>query len=179
MKKYSLALAIIPTLLFAACSPTDTPLMQKKTEAMEKAMEAGNSMMDKGTETMDKAMEKAEGIMDETNDAMMKKEAGMYKDNTASLLADTVVMDGTTKVLFFHASWCPTCKAADSTLVSMYADEAGKLTTYKINYDTEKALAKKYGVTYQHTFVKVDGKGNMIEKIQGPSNDQLETLLQS
>ncbi len=179
MKKYSLALAIIPTLLFAACSPVDTPVMEKNGEAMEKAMEAGDAMMDKGTEAMEKAMEKTEGMMEKKEDTMMKKEAGMYKDNTASLLADTVVMDGTTKVLFFHASWCPTCKAADSSLTSMYADGAGKLTTYKINYDTEKALATKYGVTYQHTFVKVDGAGNMIEKIQGPTNDQLTALLQS
>lgn len=170
MKKYSLALLVLPTLLLAACQPSaqnNDAMMEKEVEVMEK----NDAMMEKD-EMMEKEEEKEE-------DAMMQEEAGMYMDNTASLLADTVVMDETTKVLFFHASWCPTCKAADSSLASMYADGAGKLTTYKINYDTEKALATKYGVTYQHTFVKVDGAGNMIEKIQGPTNDQLAALLQS
>ncbi len=175
MKKYSLALVILPSLLFAACLPANTPpakapdaMMKKTTEVMEK----NDAMMQKGD-----AMEKKDAMM-EKDEGMMKKE-GAYIDNSSALLADTVLTDGATKVLFFHASWCPTCKAGDATLTSWYTAGGEMVTTYKINYDTEKMLAQKYGVTYQHTFVKVDGQGNMIEKIQGPSNDQLEALLKS
>jgi len=165
MKKYSLILTIIPTLLFAACLPTKTP-----------PAKAPEAMMEKSAEKME-ALEKNDAMM-QKDEAMMKK-AGAYVDSTSSLLTDATLMDGTTKVLFFHASWCPACKAGDTTLTSWYANGGETLTTYKINYDTEKALAQKYGVSSQHTFVKVDGEGKMIEKIQGPSNEKLEMFLQS
>lgn len=175
MKHYSLVLMIIPTVLFAACIPAKNPpaeapeaMMEKTTEVMEK----NDAMMEKGD-----AMEKKDAMM-EKDEGMMKKE-GVYIDNTSSLLADTVLMDGATKVLYFYASWCPTCKAGDATLTSWYAAGGEMLSTYKINYDTESALKQKYGVTSQHTFVKVDGQGNVIEKIMGPSNDQMKALLKS
>ncbi len=37
----------------------------------------------------------------------------------------------------------------------------------KTDYDTERELKKKYGVTYQHTFVQVDAQGNQIKKWGG------------
>ena len=53
------------------------------------------------------------------------------------------------------------------------------LTTYKIDYDNEKILKQKYGVTYQHTFVKIGGQGNIIKSITGPSDDELKDLLKA
>jgi thiol-disulfide isomerase/thioredoxin len=123
---------------------------------------------------------------DETqeNNAMMQKKEGMtskgvYTDHTQSVLPADILTDGKTKVLFFHAAWCPSCKKADGELTQWYeSDEAnGALLLYKINYDKEKDLIAKYGVTYQHTFVKVDGQGNLIEKIQSPNLDDIEKLV--
>jgi thioredoxin-related protein len=37
----------------------------------------------------------------------------------------------------------------------------------------EKDLAKKYGITYQHTFVQIDSKGNEITKWNGGKTDEL------
>ncbi len=68
-------------------------------------------------------------------------------------------------VLFFHASWCPTCRALEKDINKKIVPEG--LTILKTNYDTEKALKKKYGVTFQHTFVQVDANGNMIKKWSG------------
>ena len=133
----------------------------------------GDAMM------MDGSMKKSEegAMMKKEGESMMK--AGAYKDATAANLQTSILTDGTTKVLFFHASWCPICKAANQTLTSWYSDGKGLLTLYKVNYDNEKALKAKYGVTYQHTFVKIDGKGNLIKSITGPSDDVLKDLLQS
>jgi thioredoxin 1 len=71
------------------------------------------------------------------------------------------------RVLFFAASWCPTCRSAD-------ADINGKLKTipkdvviYKTDYDTETALKTKYGITRQHTFVYVNAKADAIKKWSG------------
>ena len=148
---------------------------------MKKASDLGLKMMKEGTDE-DKAQDGAmmkndEGAAMKKEDTMMK--AGEYKDFTATALPASVLADGKTKVLFFHASWCPICKTANQTLTSWYVHGEGMLTVYKINYDTEKSLEQKYGVTYQHTFVKVDGKGNLIKLMTGPSDDELKALLKS
>lgn len=71
------------------------------------------------------------------------------------------------RVLFFHAAWCPTCKAADAKFLSSAAVLPSNTVVFKVNYDTEIELKKKYGVTYQHTFVYVDVQGNEIVKWNG------------
>lgn len=140
-------------------------------------MERPGTMMKKDGEAMMKSGDamKKDSMMKE--EAMMK--AGEYKDHTGLALPVSVLADGKTKVLFFHASWCPSCKAANQTLTSWYADGKGMLTVYKINYDTEKSLEQKYGVTYQHTFVKIDGQGKLIKLLQSPSDEDLKNFLKS
>lgn len=65
-------------------------------------------------------------------------------------------------VLFFHATWCPTCRAADNNLVS--SDAPDWLTVFKVDYDSNNDLRNKYWVSSQHTFVEVDNKWNLISK---------------
>lgn len=69
------------------------------------------------------------------------------------------------RVLFFHASWCPTCKALDQNIRAGLVPEG--LTIFKVDYDTERDLAKKYGVTYQHTLVQVSADGEQLNKWAG------------
>ena len=73
-------------------------------------------------------------------------------------------------VLFFNASWCPTCKA---TVESLDADgvPAG-LTVVSVDYDAATDLKKQYGVTVQHTFVQVDEQGNELAKFSGSPSGQ-------
>lgn len=65
-------------------------------------------------------------------------------------------------VLFFHASWCPSCVSADKNMSSEEIPE--NLTLLKTDFDESTDLRKKYGVTSQHTFVQVDSEGNLIKK---------------
>lgn len=87
--------------------------------------------------------------------------AGSYVDYSEEKVANTKG----NKVLFFYASWCPTCKALDQNIRAGVVPEG--LTIFKVNYDTERDLAKKYGVTYQHTLVQVDKNGEQINKWAG------------
>jgi thioredoxin 1 len=68
-------------------------------------------------------------------------------------------------VLFFNASWCPTCKA---TVDSLEAEgtPAG-LTVVGVDFDAATDLRQQYGVTVQHTFVQVDEQGNELAKFTG------------
>ncbi len=88
-----------------------------------------------------------------------------------------LIGNGQKAVLFFHAKWCPSCREADIELKSMYAAGSANIPTYKVDYDTEKALEKKYAVTYQHTFVLIDGKGAAVKTLLGATKEQLAALL--
>ncbi|MEK7642578.1 MAG: thioredoxin family protein [Patescibacteria group bacterium] len=70
-------------------------------------------------------------------------------------------------VLFFYASWCPYCRLADNDINKNLSDIPKDVYILKTDYDKEKALKQKYGVTYQHTFVQVDGSGNLLKKWSG------------
>jgi thioredoxin 1 len=73
--------------------------------------------------------------------------------------------EGTTVVYFFHAPWCPTCRATEES-VSTDGVPTG-LTIVKIDYDSETDLRQQYGITQQHTFVQVDPDGNALAKWTG------------
>lgn len=70
-------------------------------------------------------------------------------------------------VIFFHASWCPTCRALESAIEANSDDIPSNLTIFKADYDSELELRRKYGVTIQHTLVLVDEDGEMIKKWSG------------
>ncbi|GAA4414127.1 hypothetical protein GCM10023168_37480 [Fodinibacter luteus] len=72
---------------------------------------------------------------------------------------------GTKVVYFFHASWCPTCRATEEA-IARDGIPAG-LTVVKVDYDSETDLRKEYGVTTQHTFVQVDPDGGELAKWTG------------
>lgn len=78
------------------------------------------------------------------------------------------------RVLYFHAAWCPTCKVANEDFVKNGSQIPEGVVILKTDYDTEKALKEKYGITYQHTFVQVDANGNEITKWNGGGLSQLK-----
>lgn len=65
-------------------------------------------------------------------------------------------------VLFFHATWCPTCQAAITDFETNQAQIPDGVTIIKANFDTETELKKKYGVVMQDTFIQVDKDGNTV-----------------
>jgi thiol-disulfide isomerase/thioredoxin len=147
--------------------PADSSMTTDKVMAMEKEdAEKDKAMMASGT-TGDAMMKK---------DEMMKKDAmmstGTYKEYSAETLAVEQAM-GHKVVLFFHAKWCPTCKAADANFNANLGKIPAGVTLLKTDYDTEKALKTKYGVTYQHTFVQVDKNGSKVTVWNGGDIDTL------
>jgi len=67
-------------------------------------------------------------------------------------------------VLFFRASWCPSCRSLDADIRANINNIPAGVVILDVNYDDSTALKQKYGVTYQHTFVQVDAQGNQIAK---------------
>jgi thiol-disulfide isomerase/thioredoxin len=107
-----------------------------------------------------------EGVMKNGEEAMMMKK-GSYEAYSADKLARAETGD---VVLFFHASWCPSCRGLVASIKSNLESIPEGVSILKLDYDTEAELKKKYGVTTQHTLVQVDANGNMIKKWSGGGN---------
>ncbi|MBI2657955.1 thioredoxin family protein [Candidatus Woesearchaeota archaeon] len=137
----------------------------------EISMEKEDAMAEKDSSIMEK-----EAMMEKNASAMAKEETMMEKSPYAGkVLAGT----GSTKyldfskadydkalqekkkiLLYFYANWCPICKKeqADTFAAFNELNDPG-LVGFRVNYrdgdddESEKALAKEFGVGYQHTKV--------------------------
>ena len=75
-------------------------------------------------------------------------------------------------VLFFYADWCPTCKTAMRDIDSRIPD-LGNITVVVVDYDKENQLKRKYGITYQHTYVQIDPMGEKVALWSGGAVDDI------
>lgn len=105
----------------------------------------------------------------ETSKSMMQKES-----STGKLLAGTTTeyreftkaeydkaqQEGKTILLYFYANWCPLCKTEQKDTFAAFNEISNPdIVGFRVNYkdsDTdadEEALAKEFGISYQHTKV--------------------------
>jgi thioredoxin 1 len=135
-------------------------------EEME-AMEKDHMMMSGSDMKMDsmkkEEMMKLESMM-KPADTMMKMSGYMNYDEAK---VKSALASWQKVVLFFHAAWCPTCKALDATINSSLALIPQDALIVKVDYDNSDALKKKYGVTSQHTTVLIDKDMNLVSKKLG------------
>lgn len=94
-----------------------------------------------------------------------------YLDYSADQVAQTVG----TRVLFFYAPWCPQCRKLEASI------QAGSIpagvTIFKVDYDSNQELRKKYGITIQTTLVRLDAEGNFAKKYTAYDSPSLESVV--
>lgn len=73
-----------------------------------------------------------------------------------------------TRILFFHAPWCPQCRALDESIKQQELPD--NTVIFKVDYDTNQNLRQKYGVTLQTTLVRVDDKGEKVKSVVAYNN---------
>jgi len=153
--------AIVSKLDTSKTMMDDKEVMDDKKEMMkdeEKTMDDKEEVMMDDKEVMDDKKEMIkdeEKMMDDKEEVMMK---GEYLDYSSDNLANS---KGNT-VLFFHATWCPSCAAIEKEIIKW--ELPSDLTILKVDYDKYNDLKKKYEVLTQTTFVQVDNEWNMIKK---------------
>lgn len=178
MKKIVIgSLALASVVLLSSCE------MPGQSEKKGDMMAPDNAMMKKDDAMMDgqkEAMEKNDSMM-EKEDAMMKGDDAMMKKDDSAMMNDTPQVQGYTTysaesvdsalasgkkvALFFHAAWCPSCKALDKTLSAETVPS--DVVVFKVDYDSSTELKKKYGVTGQHTIVTLDASKNKVKLERG------------
>lgn len=174
------ALFIVVGGVYISMNKNDDAMMEKEKmeqQAMEdkvmmekEATEENEVMMKDDATKTDNMMKSDDTSMMDKGDTMMK--VGSYEAYSADKIARAEKGD---VVLFFHASWCPSCRGLNSSIESNLKSIPSGVSILKTDYDKETELKKKYGVTYQHTLVQVDKNGNMIKKWSGGGT--LESLL--
>ncbi len=157
--------------------------MIKKNDAMIKQEESKKMMEgqdDKMMKKDDPMMENKDTMMEKKDSMMEKKDSMMKTSYTGKVLAgknaqylefntedyEKAKADGKIVFLDFYATWCPVCRAEAPVINEGFNElDSDKVVGFRVNYkdnetsDAEKALAKEFEITYQHTKVILkDGK---------------------
>ena len=129
------------------------------------------------------AIEAARNAVEATEAATAARAQGVavgeYNPATpgAYITYDEAALTPGTNIIFFNASWCPSCRALEKDITNNITDIPNGVTILKADYDSQTALKQKYGVVRQHTLVVVDQNGNEIKTLTGLTNT-LEQVLQ-
>jgi thioredoxin 1 len=84
--------------------------------------------------------------------------------------------EGKTTLVFFHAPWCPVCKAQEPKVLAHLNNDAKQVVAFKVDYDTNKALRQEMNVTKQSTLILYRGTqeiGRLSYKSDDASIDEL------
>ncbi len=137
--------------------------MEQQAIEYQKATDEKITMDKNTTEEKSAMMQDSESMMDKKEESVMK--SGSYEAYSVDKVA--TASDAHDVVLFFRASWCPSCITVDKDIKANLSKIPANLTILDVNYDNSSELKKKYGVTYQHTFVQVSKDGSLIKKWSG------------
>ncbi|WP_293036177.1 thioredoxin family protein [Paraburkholderia sp.] len=82
------------------------------------------------------------------------------------------ISHGQPVVVWFHASWCPTCRAQQPIVDRLAGSaEMKPVTVFVADFDKETALRKSLGVAGQSTFV-VFRHGREVTRSTGETDEQ-------
>lgn len=147
---------LLAGMLLAGCGTAGSPVV-----APAAGDAAGDTLSDTAGAGSTSSPREPAGQSPTTQD---EAEPGSYID-WDEYAADRAAYDDTHVVLFFHAPWCPSCRATEESLTADGVPDG--LTIVKVDFDTATDLRQQYGVTVQHTFVLVEPDGNQVKKWAG------------
>jgi thiol-disulfide isomerase/thioredoxin len=78
--------------------------------------------------------------------------------------------EGKTTLVFFHAPWCPVCKAQEPKVLAHLNGDAKDVVALKIDYDTNMDLRKEMKVEKQSTLILFSG-AKEIARVTYKSDD--------
>jgi thioredoxin len=85
---------------------------------------------------------------------------------TADKFEDEVLKSEIPVMVDFWAEWCGPCKALSPTVDAIAEEYAGKIKVFKLDVQTEAALAGKYGVSSIPTLL-IFKSGEVADRIVG------------
>jgi thiol-disulfide isomerase/thioredoxin len=167
-------LLILIILVLSACqsSPQEQKTIEDEqidtTSSNQQEIEQSIELVEETTET-DTTIENIQEIIKETITFTGKELANNYyefnqEDYENALQNKQIIL------LYFYASWCPICKTEQKETFGAFNElDKPNLVGFRVNYrdpdtdDNEVALAKEFGVSYQHTKVILKNKERILK----------------
>lgn len=93
---------------------------------------------------------------------------------TQATFDDLVLKSKTPVVVDFWAPWCIWCRKLAPLYDELAGKYAGRLTFVKVNVETEREIAERYGVSSLPTLKYFCGGREIAEQVGAPPRDRLE-----
>ncbi len=119
---------------------------------------------------------RTEDVMKKTEDMPKPAAASTYEPFTKAAY-DEARAANRPILLYFYANWCPFCREQDPRFARVIPEHDGGVVALRVNYndtdtdDDERALARTFGVTYQHTMFFIGPDGEVKKKVIGTISD--------
>ena len=114
-----------------------------------------------------------EAVDSPPTDVTTSQSPARYTDYTTAAF-NQALQENKNVVLFFHASWCPTCKVLDEDIQNGLSRVPANTEILKVDYDSSNDLKREYNINYQHTLVFLGGDGtSSLETLQGATFDEM------
>jgi thioredoxin 1 len=104
--------------------------------------------------------------MPTASDATMKNDFRTFTPAEFKAAQDT----GRLSLVFFHAPWCPVCRAQEPKLMSRLNGMYTGIVPFKVDYDSNQALRREMNVTRQSTVIVYRG-ANEVARLSYTSDD--------
>lgn len=179
MKKFILLVVVV----FALSGCFTTPPLPPPPENEPNGAETGGSGSTKETTVSlnivdengtDEAVEKEGEEIVEVEDKA--PDAPRYVNYSGEIYDE--LKGGKPFVLFFHADWCPICRAMELNITEDIDSFPTGTIILKADYDKEKELKKEYGINIQSTVVVVNAGGETIYKATDPAFDDWKSAIE-
>lgn len=145
--------------------PTEAPLAVTSPEESAPAPQMEGGMADADASVSEISGEMADAM--EQNSEFVAPTPGTYQVYDAALVAQS---EAENILLFFHASWCPSCRALDAEITDNQEDIPADTAIFKLDYDTEAELKRRYGINRQHSVIAIDGTGAAVSSVSHPQS---------
>ena len=88
-----------------------------------------------------------------------------------------IIGDGNLAVLFFYSGSDDLSRQYDGLLANWFTAGEFPVSMYRVDFDAAGELRELYGVEQPHTFVGIDGSGNVFSIVDDPSEKAIRELL--
>lgn len=172
--------------LLASCTQTQTPASPTESPQVSNSTQSPAPQIGEESMMKDDMMtgSKTDQTQDEVNvttpdtmsgSDMMKKEETTMIQSSGYIEYDRVKVEqalqaGQKVALFFHATWCPSCRSLDRAINSNLSSIPADTLIVKVDFDTYAELKKTYRVVGQHTTVVLNADGTEKSRKLGASS---------
>lgn len=175
-KNIMMIVACTSTLLFTSCASQGN-LRSENTNMLTDSKKPSTVITNMAPVVNTSVTTTSTGNQMKTVESSLVREKAAYIKYTKDLY--TAALGKKPLVLFFHASWCPTCKIIEKDLNRELASFPEGTLILETDYDTETLLKQTYGITSQSILVILDAQGSVVKKLMAPENEQIKSAIQA